>query len=168
MNLTKAIFSFFLMGVLTTFLIAKVENWDTFSDAEVKTATKQENRFSNIIIIRPKDLKGTAINIYIDGEYVSSLLPGAYTEEKVCAGKHRVNLAYTDVTHRYIEKRRGGNLITFNPSEKRVYILTKKEGKLSFVYFPEKDLQKLLKKYNKRQAHTISRLNKHKCTQQKN
>ena len=151
-----------LVCITSISLSAKVENWDTFS--EQKTAQSQPTR-SQIVIVRPKELAGQAINIYIDGEYVSSLLPGAYTEEFVCSGKHRVNLAYTNVATRYKEKRTGGQWINFKSNHKQVYSLTKEANRLQFKHYPQNDVSKLLKKYTKKQSHTISRLNKRKCTQ---
>ena len=143
-------------------LSAKTEKWDTFS--EQKTAQSQPIR-SQIVIVRPVELTGTAINIYIDGEYVSSLLSGAYTEEFVCSGKHRVNLAYTNVNTRYKEKRQGGQWINFKSNNKQVYMITKKGNALLFNHSPQNDVSKVLKKYTKKQSHTISRLNKRQCTQ---
>jgi len=158
----KYIFVLCMVCAISISLSAKVENWDTFSDQ--KTAQSQPTR-SQIVIVRPKELAGQAINIYIDGEYVSSLLPGAYTEEFVCPGKHRVNLAYTNVFSRYKEKRSGGNLIHFKSNNKQVYMLTKEADRLQFKHYPQNNVPKLLKNYTKKQSHTISRLNKRQCTQ---
>lgn len=152
-----------LMILLTTLsLSGKSENWETFSDAkELQTASN----LSHMIVIRPKGVEGQAINIYIDGEYVSSLLPGAYTEELVCSGRHRINLAYTNVVSKYKEKRRGGQWVTFNTSEKHIYTIVKTEKSLKISAVPAQESQKYLKQFTKKQAHTISRLNKRRCTQ---
>ena len=153
-----------LVSLSITTLFAKVERWDTF--AKEKAQEQQvSTRTAQIVIVRPENVSGKAINIYIDGEYVSSLLPGAYTEELVCSGRHRVNLAYTNIATRYKEKRTGGDLIDFKSGEKNLYAITKENGKLRFKHYPKQDIPSLLTHYTKRQAHTISRLSKRKCTQ---
>lgn len=163
MKSLKYIFVLCLACITPTLLFAKVEDWDTFSKQQ---ATQQQSkRTAHIVIIRPENLPGKAINIYIDGEYVSSLLPGAYTEEVVCTGKHRVSLAYTNVATRYKEKYKGGEWIKFKSSQKHVYMLQKEGNKLHFTHLKENNISKLLKKYTKKQTHTISRLSKKKCTE---
>ncbi len=170
----RHIFVLCIVCVVTVSLSAKIENWDTFSQekTEKKSNRKSAHSTSNlsqIVIIRPKEIKGTAINIYVDGEYLSSLLPGAYTEELICAGKHRINLAYTNVDYRYKQKRKGGQWVDFKSGKKQhVYKLNKQSGKIKFQYSPEENIQTVLKHYDKRQTHTISRVNKRKCTQPSN
>lgn len=153
-----------LVNLSTTTLFAKVEQWDTFGEQKAKEQ-QTSIRTAQVVIVRPENVSGKAINIYIDGEYISSLLPGAYTEELVCSGRHRVNLAYTNITTRYKEKRIGGDLIDFKSGEKNLYAITKENGKLRFKHYLQNDIPSLLKHYTKRQTHTISRLSKRKCTQ---
>ncbi len=153
-----------LVGLMFMPLSAKIESWDTFSHSGLHQSGKRSGR-ADIVIIRPHNLGGRAINIYIDGEYITSLLPGAYTEQRVCPGTHRVNLAYTNKFSRYRAKRSGGERILFKVGERRVYLLQKKGGKLHFVHYSTQDIPSLLQKYRKRQSHTISRYSRKKCTQ---
>jgi OOP family OmpA-OmpF porin len=162
MKPVQRLFVLWLLCTATISLFAKVENWDTFEEQHL---LEVQPKLTNIIIIRPEELKGKAINIYIDGEYISSLLPGAYTEEKVCSGKHRVNIAYTNVYSRYKEKRKGGVWFEFKPASRQVFILSKENNILKINAYTKNDIQKLLKKYTKKQTHTISRFDKRKCTQ---
>jgi hypothetical protein len=153
-----------LLFIASITLFAKVEDWDNFSEEEL---LKIQPKLTNIIVVRPEEVEGKAINIYVDGEYVSSLLPGAYTEEQVCSGKHRINLAYTNVIARYQEKRKGGMWFDFKPETRQVYVIAKEKNKLKITPYRQEDVQKFLEKYTKKQKHTISRLNKRKCTQPK-
>ena len=146
----------------SVFLSAKTESWDTFSDQKV---TKTTQALSSIIIVRTSDIQGKAINIYIDGEYVSSLLPGAYTQEAVCSGTHRIKVAYTNIKTRYKEKRSRGQSATFNAGKKHFYRIVSVGNKLQLRTLSEKEKETLLEKYPKKQKHTISRLNKKKCYQ---
>lgn len=170
----RHIFVLCIICVATVSLSAKVENWDTFSEQKAEKRSNQKSaqaasKFSQIVIIRAKEIEGKAINIYVDGEYLSSLLPGAYTQELICAGKHRINLAYTNVANKYKQKRKGGQLINFKAGEKQhVYMLIRKNGKLKFEHYPKNNVSKLLKHYTKKQTHTISRVNKRECTQLSN
>jgi OOP family OmpA-OmpF porin len=160
-----------VLGLLSTStLFAKVEDWDTFSEQKAEKSVKySSSNLSRIIIIRPKELKGTAINIYVDGEYLSSLLPGAYTEELICSGRHRINMAYTNVAYKYWQKRKGGQRVDFKSGEKQHVYMLKLEGtKLKFKYYTSDNISKVLKSYSKKQIHTISRVNKKKCTQPAN
>ncbi len=162
MQFAKYSFVILMLLFSTLSLSAKSENWEIFSDGKELQST---SNLSHMIIIRPKSVTGQAINIYIDGEYVSSLLSGAYTEELVCSGRHRINLAYTNTTSKYKEKKKGGQWVTFHTSEKHIYSIVKTGKSLKVSAVPAQESQKYLKQFRKKQAHTISRLNKRRCTQ---
>ena len=162
MKPVRRLFLLWLVMLTSISLFAKVENWDIFSEQNL---LKLEPKLTNIIFIRPDNLKGKAINIYVDGEYVSSLLPGAYTEEKVCSGKHYLNLAYTNVYSKYKEKRQKGVSYDFQPHLRQVFILSKENNRLKITPYRGNNVKELLQEYTKKQTHTISRLNKRKCTQ---
>ena len=157
---------FSLLFVLTVFststLFSKIEHWDTFEDEDISEYyTKSE--IPEMIIARPESIKGRAINVYVDGEYVTSLLPGAYTVELVCPGKHRIKLAYTNVLTRYKEKQQGGQYFTFKPKKKYHFRILKKGKSLLVKPLTSKEIEELKDHYTKKQHHTISRLSKRKC-----
>ena len=106
-QLKKHVFSFLLVGFLFLNVEGKaqdlikthkhnantVEQWDEFIEENVSVPDK---KLSNIVIYRAAELKGTAVNVFIDGEYHASLLPGAYTQAIVCPGVHRITMSYTN------------------------------------------------------------------------
>ena len=153
---------FVLSSVL---LSAQTENWENFSDQKVSNTPQS---LSTIIIVRPADIQGKAINIFVDGEYVSSLLSNAYTQELVCPGTHRIKVAYTNISTRYKEKRSAGQSVTFNVGKKHFYRIVSAGGKLQLQPLSEQERVTFFKKYPKKQNHTISRLNKKKCSQPSN
>lgn len=162
MKTIKTIFILCMIAVTSVSLFAKVEQWKNFSN---HTLAKTPDSLSHIIVLRSDALRGQAINIYVDGEYVSSLLSGAYTQELVCPGNHRLNLAYTNAKTRYSEKRKGGQKATFDAGEKYVFRMVKQGNRLALHPLSKEEAVVELKKHTKKQSHTISRLNKRKCTQ---
>lgn len=81
------------------------EHWVTFKDqtqagAEVPPVTG----IASLVLVRPATGSAIAVNVFIDGEYATSLLPGAARELAVCAGDRRIALAFTDVGRRYKDK----------------------------------------------------------------
>ncbi len=156
------VFIFLLSSVS---LSAQTENWENFSDKKVVDTTQS---LSTIIIVRPKNIQGKAINIFIDGEYISSLLSGAYTQELVCPGTHRIKVAYTNIATRYKEKRNAGLRETFNAGKKHFYRIVYVGSKLQLQSLSEQERTTLFTKYPKKQNHTISRFNKKKCYQPSN
>ena len=162
MKFIKYILVLSLVIVMSVSLSAKEVNGDGVSKEQ--TVQSQSVR-AQIVIVRPADLTGKAINVYIDGEYVSSLLPGAYTEESVCAGKHRISFAYTNVANRYKAKRKGGKWIAVKSKAKYVFVVAKKGNSLYAGNVSPDEVSKILKKYTKKQSHTISRLDKRQCRQ---
>ncbi len=156
------VFIFLLSSVL---LSAQTENWNNFSDKKVVNTTQS---LSSIVILRPTDIQGKAINIFVDGEYISSLLPGAYTQELVCPGTHRIKVAYTNITTRYKEKRSAGQRETFNAGKKHFYRIVYVGSKLQLQPLSEQERATFFTKHPKKQNHTISRFNKKKCYQPSN
>ena len=154
------IFIVVLMGV--QMLFGKMEQWETFEKEQI--AQKTKTRLSQVVIVRPNSVKGRAINVYIDGEYVTSLLPGAYTVETVCPGRHYIKLAYTNVLTHYEEKRkRSGQAFVFDPKEMFFFRIEKQRKALVVKKLTKQEAKDIDKRYKNRQNHTISRLDKRAC-----
>jgi OOP family OmpA-OmpF porin len=164
MRLKLLLSSILVLGLLSTStLFGKIEDWDTFEGEEITQQT--QDSLPVIVITRPKNIKGTAINVYVDGEYLTSLLPGAYTIEKVCPGKHRIRLAYTNVLTRYKEKDRGGQFFRFDSNKRHFFRIVTEGNALQLQMLSDKEAEKIEDDYTKKQTHTISRLSKKKCAQ---
>ncbi|SFZ98351.1 hypothetical protein MNB_SV-5-9 [hydrothermal vent metagenome] len=151
------ILSIFLLS--SSFLSAQTESGNNSSN---KNETQSTKLLSSIIIIRPANIQGKAINIYIDGEYVSSLLPGSYTQESVCPTTHRIKAAYTNIKTRYKEKQSAGQRVKLNAGKEYFYRVG---NKLKIHPLSENERKALFAKHPKEQTYTISRLNKKRCSQ---
>ena len=143
-----------------------IEEWKNFSDTDIK---KPSNNLSSVVVFRPLDsVNGPAVNIYIDGEYQSSLLAGAYTQRSLCPGSHYYSLAYTNVLNKYKEKKRVSYKSSLTANKISYYKIDKdNKNKLRMQELSENSALALIKKLPPRQHHTISRINKRECSQRK-
>jgi hypothetical protein len=140
-----------------------VEEWDEFIQ---KNITIPDKKLSSIVIYRPSEVKGRAINVYIDGEYHTSLLPGAYTQAIVCPGIHHVVTAYTNPATRYREKKSRGKRMGLKASDISFYRLTKHASHgLVLVPLNKEEVSSIFSDKSRRQHHTISRLGRKACMQ---
>lgn len=141
------------------------EDWRNFRETSVEPPKRGT---SSVVVFRPLNkVKGPAVNVYIDGEYQSSLLPGAYTQAKLCPGSHRLKVAYTNILTRYKEKRNAGQKSLLDAEEIAYYeIVTDKMSKLKLNALSEADALKLIRKLPPRQHHTITRVNKPQCSEE--
>lgn len=141
------------------------ERWENFSESDIEPPQK---RMSSVVVFRPLNkVKGTAVNVYIDGEYQSSLLPGAYTQAKLCPGNHRLKVAYTNILTRYQEKRNIGQKTLLEAEKIEYYqVITDKMSKLKLKALSETEALKLINKLPPRQHHTIPRVNKLQCSEE--
>jgi len=70
------------------------EHWTLFNNAPTAAAVGQN---AKIVVYRkaiendPSTLDRSPANIYVDGNYIASLLPMASTEVLLCPGQHRVS-----------------------------------------------------------------------------
>jgi len=162
---TKFSLSTFLLASCFGFVAAQdvIEEWKDFKDTTVQQA---EQNLSSIVIFRPKDsIGGPAVNIFIDGEYQSSLLPDAYTQASVCAGVHHLSIAHTNILTQYKEKKVIGQKIN-SPKAKVSYfrIVSLKDKSMKLEELPATQAQEEIKKLTNKQNHTIPRVSKRICS----
>ena len=139
------------------------EAWNEFIPENV---TIPEKRLSSLVIYRPSALKGRAINVYIDGEYQASLLPGAYTQAMVCPGNHHAVTAYTNPATRYQEKKKQGKSIGLKASVVSFYQVTNHPVHgLTLLPLSKEEASSLFEENPPKKSHTISRLDRKACLQ---
>jgi len=140
------------------------EHWDNFMENDIELPKK---RMSSVVVFRPlNQVKGSAVNVYIDGEYQASLLPGAYTQAKLCPGNHKLKVAYTNILTRYKEKKDSGQKALLEAEKIKYYqVVTAKTSKLKLEALSEREALKLINKLPPRQHHTITRVNKLQCSE---
>lgn len=70
------------------------EQWQTFG-APVPTNESVGSGWAGAMFYRPAGAGGPAANIYVNGEYLTSLLPGGYRYAELCPYNQRLASAYT-------------------------------------------------------------------------
>ena len=74
-----------------------------------KVNTSVDANAASAVFLRPVDaVPGQAVNIFVNGEYLTSLTPGGFKQSATCVGSNRLTASYTDVSTRYLEKERQG------------------------------------------------------------
>lgn len=141
----------------TTMLLAAV----TAIAEEIVSTT---NGKSSIVVIRPlKAVAGDAVNVYINGEYLSSLRPGSSAQVSVCPGVNRINVAVSDVRTRYREKEEAGQVVTQNANTTRYYAVNMKDGVVVATALDDARAMRYLSEMPRNPPHTISRVTPRAC-----
>lgn len=142
-----------------------LEEWDKFI---LESVTVPDKKLSSIVIYRPLESKGRAVNVYIDGEYHASLLPGAYTQAMVCPGNHKIVTAYTNPATRYREKKKQGKTVALKSALISFYRVTNPSSHgVTLLPMSKKEVTSIFTDKPRRQYHTISRVSRKSCLQTK-
>lgn len=84
------------------------EHWDNYTTTPLPKQDAQSSSQSTIIVAHPSDSHADKpINVYIDGEYFTTLRPGTFQGIHLCARTHTLSAAYTSGHTRYNEKNHG-------------------------------------------------------------
>lgn len=125
----KVIFATGLGAILFSFAataVTPVERWNDFAEQKLESAAS--NQTSDIIFIREQDaIAGPAVNVFVDGQYLTSLLPGAWRRVNVCAGDNRLSGGFSDPASGYREKIAGGAMWSL-PADTQVFFLIKADA----------------------------------------
>ncbi|NLX16348.1 MAG: OmpA family protein [Ramlibacter sp.] len=109
-----------LMTTLAVVLTACVSAGDShlkpLASGEVATGVAEQT--ASMVVIRESDaLPGQAVNIFVNGEYLTSLQPGAFRQGPACVGENRLMASYTDVSTGYQEKVAPGQAVRLPAAE---------------------------------------------------
>ena len=72
-----------------------------FDEAYSASAEKTAAEIATLVFVRPKGDSKLPLNVYINGRFLSSLLPGGYVEHKHCAGTVQVAVVFDDARIRH-------------------------------------------------------------------
>ncbi|MBE2895265.1 OmpA family protein, partial [Spirabiliibacterium falconis] len=115
---------------------------------------------SSVVIYRPADaIEGSTINVYINGEYLSSLQPNAYRQETVCSANQRLYAEFTHQDPGYREKAKDGNYYNLPENQVAFFKIVNANGKPALEQV-NADVAKEELKHVKRQNHTLPRVDK--------
>lgn len=138
-----------------------VEKWHNFENKKVDEQQANENK-ANVVFVRDETIKGQAVNIFVGGEYLASLLPNAYKQAKVCPDNQKLVAIQTDVKDRYQTKEKGGQYYSL-PLDKTTYLRVglDHKGQPYFLKMSEEEI-KAAKQNLKEQVHTLPRVDREK------
>jgi len=154
----------FMAGLRLLHAESPIEEWTNFKKSFLR---ETEQDLSSVVVYRPENFsKNRAINVYIDGEYQASLLPGAFTQAVVCPGRHNLVIVYTNISTEYREKKMIGQ--EFDTKGNRsifLHIAPAEEGKIRLDQLSSSQATEDIEKLDLLQNHTLSRISKRNCDQ---
>lgn len=131
-----------------------LEVWQNYQVSQISNTNLQHDQ-ALAVFYRQNNIKGSAVNVYVNGDYQTSLLPNSFSSVPVCANKQMFSSSF-------VEKGKFGNRkdgVSYTlPAKKIVYIkvVNGKNGQPEFEQVDEatavKDLTNL-----KKVSHTLSR-----------
>lgn len=137
------------------------ESWRNFEEGSVNSLPET---LSSIVVFRSDSgAVGKAVNVYVNGEYLSSLQPGAYTQTPVCPGENSVNVGLSDVRNRYIEKSQPGLRVKQHPGVVSYFTIDAKDGVLVASAVDDARAAEIMSGLRRKQHHTISRVTPRAC-----
>lgn len=104
-----------------------------------------------------QQLDGKTINIFVDKQYLTSLLPGTVKQIELCPGKHSFTAHKTDVPEKYQVKLSTEQLFNINDNEIHYFKLVNNKDGLTFEEI-QKSLISALDNNVTQQVHTLPRV----------
>ncbi|KAB1852085.1 OmpA family protein [Acinetobacter tandoii] len=99
--------SLFWIGCSTTNKKPPFEHWNQFGSKPYLQPKVIKEGHTQVVFIRDKDgLKGPAANVFIEGHYLTSLLPGSFKALQLCSRPTHINAIYTQSAFNYANARR--------------------------------------------------------------
>ncbi|MDO5668139.1 MAG: OmpA family protein [Alcaligenaceae bacterium] len=132
------------------------ERWRNFSSSKI---TAPAEHAASVVFLREEGaLAGQSVNIFVNGEYLTSLLPGAYKQSIACVGNNRLTSQFTDVRTRYLEKERSGQYFDVPAGQITYFMVVPDPSGASTLLPLEAATARALVDGMKEQAHTLSRV----------
>lgn len=141
------------------------ETWTNFAQDNHTSASKTINA---IFMRSSQNTAGKAINIFINGEYFTSLLPGGYKQTLVCQGRNYIGVAEADSDARYNVKKRPSYTFDLQGDEMRYFqVMVNAQGKAEAIALSSKQAKQQMRGL-KKQNHSVPRIEKNRrCMPQK-
>lgn len=138
-----------------------LERWTNYGSDSFGTAELTEKQ-ALAVFYRTADFKGDALNIYINGDYHSSLRDKSYTALVVCANRQRISASYS-ISHQFGNREQGEHYVF--PVKNIVFFraATDSRGNPIFEQIEEKLAREELSRLNGKVQHTIPRSQDNVC-----
>ena len=105
-------------------------------------------------------LPGPAVNVFVEGEYLTSLEPGGGKSIMICPYQQRLTVAYTDPSTRYVEKQTQGERYNLAVGEMNYFqVVAGANGKPVLSPLAAGQAQELLSRMQE-QTHTMPRVDR--------
>ncbi|MCJ8161743.1 OmpA family protein [Acinetobacter zhairhuonensis] len=136
-----------------------LEHWNIFDSKPFAQPQSIKEGRTQVVFIRDKEgLSGPAANIFIEGHYFTSLLPGAYKAVQLCSHPTRINAAYTNSELNYMNARKQNSLQTLTEGTTQYYRLMNGSGQnVQIQALTESQAQAFLPNL-KEEVNTVSRV----------
>ncbi|MEI9535639.1 cell envelope biogenesis protein OmpA [Moellerella wisconsensis] len=139
-----------------------IEKWNNLQDSVLHDDRSSEKNKVNVVFYRKNNnIDGKTINIFVNKQYLTSLLPGAVNKVELCSGENIFTAYKTDVTERYNTKL--NTKIDFNLTGKETLFFMVEQSnsepdKLTFSKIDKSEIPHENGRV-KEQSHTLSRVN---------
>ena len=127
--------------------------------AEGKVDTPVAQEIASAVFIRePGAVQAQAVNIFVNGEYMTSLQDGAFKQQKVCVGGNQLVAHPSDVGTRYLEKERAGQAFSVPAGEVAYFRVAADASGKPVLQQLDAETGQQLASAQKEQMHALSRV----------
>lgn len=103
------------------------------------------------------------VNVYINGQYQTSLVDNNFSEYALCPGQHSLVVAINDAQQRYATKQQRSNFVVGSEPMQYFRVSEDAAGQVRVVPATTAAAQAAVPSLRTRQAHTISRVTRTGC-----
>lgn len=143
--------------------LSRMEQWTNYDSQKADSHVALDNEKALAIFYRTPDVKGGAMNIYIEGEYQGALLDSSYTSVSVCANAQE--LASSFVSSQQFGHRPKGIKHSFSRgTTEYIKVVLNEKGEPTFVRVDEAVAKAEMATLKGKSAHTLSRVTNKSCS----
>lgn len=136
-----------------------LETWRNYAPNRLSQVNIGEQQ-GLLVFYREDDVQGNAVNLYINGNYQTSLLENAFTPVVLCAGSQNLSVSFS--SNQGFGNRTEGKVVRLNDRDITYVKLAQQSGKLTFDVVPNYLAKEVVEKLST-QNQTISRLASKAC-----
>ncbi|WP_104490584.1 OmpA family protein [Acinetobacter indicus] len=149
------------VGCASTGPISSNEKWHNFNSTNIVALEELTAEQSMVVFIRkPEAVKGSAVNIFVEGEYLTSLQAGGYKAIPLCAAPTNLTAAFTDINLNYPSVREQNNTFDLSQSRIHYFSVTSVENGQPILKALTAQQAQLAMKNTREQVNTLPRVEK--------
>lgn len=130
--------------------------WQTFASLEERPRALVTQDLSRLLFLRPRSLQDTGlpVDVWVEGRFHTTVLPGAFSEAEVCPGSRRIELASQSKTG---PSPRSPSTVAAQSRQTVFVLIQTQAGVASQTPLSNSQAQALLPEL-RRQTHAVSRV----------